>query len=1297
MLRNISDRIHGKLKSLMLASMHRGQQRRSHRIGTRVQRQYRSAVSSRIEQIESRLLLTDSALSGLPATPFQILEDAPEQTIELTDIAGGGGGMQPLAITATSSNPALIPDPSIVYTSPNTTGSLSFMPVADQFGTAIITVVVTDGGPDNDLSTLDDNDSFTQTFEIEVAAVNDSPTLAAVTSASTTEEGGLQTISFSGITAGPSNEVQGTRVTAEVENSTVLIVPGGGDAAGRVITVNGVDFTYVTTPSVVTTDIVIYDVVTLVTVDSTTEVAEATAAAINAHFGTGTATAYQNTVNTRATITTTAPTLRVVAAPDILSNPTVNYTSGDDGGTITFFPLDDMFGVVRIRVTAWDDGFDGVPGTADDASISLFSNVVVSPVNDVPTLDALTNLYIPVSDGQQVINLTGISNGPGNELEEYRITVISGDTGVIPTPTLQHVSGSTTGTLTFTPVPGVSGASTITVMIEDAGIDGVFADPLTPQFEQADNRSIIRTFRVSTPPILTSPSGEITDTTPLISFTNIPGSAFYDVRLFNLTDNVAVDSGTGQTGANSFQVNTPLPLADYRVDVRATDVFGESGLWSTASTFTVAPKPEIVAPLVSRLRDSTPTIAWTSILGAESYSLVIQNDLTGATVYSATGLTSTQHTVPDANALALGRYRYTVSAVNLPAEDSTTGTVMSFVNGQVTISTPPELLSPPVAIYNRQPTITWSLPAEAAVSDVEIVDAVTGNVLFVQRQVTGSSYTLSAAQALADGEYQARVRSYADSGRTVASDFSEIQFFQVGSAPVLLGAADGGRRSTGPRPVLAFEGSLTGESYTVWLTRIGTDDEPIIARNVTSEGFSPNVDLPIGSYRYWVQATTGSQTSSWSRSYDFEVVTPPVIRQGDAATFDTQPLIQWDAVPNAASYRVWVNRTDVSPAVIQEITTVTENELRLTGPLTNGRYKVWVQATSATTSQSGRATTTNWSTPYSFEIGGRPEIVSASSTFDSTPSIVWRRVGLAASYEIFISRANAPLNAIIRANGITSTSYTTNVDLPADDYRVWVRAIGPDGQQTAWSLHSTSYLTVNAITRPVVSQIGTTGDRTPTFNWTGVNGAFRYHIYVAPVFGTSTPVINKSDVAVEFFTPQTPLLPGTYRVWVRAISGASEAGDWSVPVEFTLTSLDSNDVLRPDFVVASVATVVQTSDYAVRSNDEVSAETAVSDSLPKIVPDRQFHDQKSAEIIAAEHDAHAASAETDEVALGDIVMEDWDGVVMEIESARRDLVVADWIAADSVAADRQSDSAGMMAGFALLTPTVLRRRRRKQE
>ena len=105
----------------------------------------------------------------------------------------------------------------------------------------------------------------------------------------------------------------------------------------------------------------------------------------------------------------------------------------------------------------------------------------------------------------------------------------------------------------------------------------------------------------------------------------------------------------------------------------------------------------------------------------------------------------------------------------------------------------------------------------------------------------------------------------------------------------------------------------------------------------------------------------------------------------------------------------------------------------------------------------------------------------------------------------------------------------------------------------------------------------------------------------------------------------------------------------------------------------------------------------MSDSLPKIVPDRQFHDQKSAEIIAAEHDAHAASAETDEVALGDIVMDDWDGVVMEIESARRDLVVADWIAADSVAADRQSDSAGMMAGFALLTPTVLRRRRRKQE
>ena len=56
------------------------------------------------------------------------------QTINLTGIAAGGSETQTLTVTATSSNPALIPNPTVTYTSPNATGSLSYTACKQSFG-----------------------------------------------------------------------------------------------------------------------------------------------------------------------------------------------------------------------------------------------------------------------------------------------------------------------------------------------------------------------------------------------------------------------------------------------------------------------------------------------------------------------------------------------------------------------------------------------------------------------------------------------------------------------------------------------------------------------------------------------------------------------------------------------------------------------------------------------------------------------------------------------------------------------------------------------------------------------------------------------------------------------------------------------------------------------------------------------------------------------------------------------------------------------------------------------------------
>jgi hypothetical protein len=116
-------------------------------------------------------------LSFIPNSDLTIPEDSSPQTVNLTGIVAGRSESQKLRITASSSNTTLIPSPTVTYTSPNETASLTFMPVANQFGTATITVTVEDAGFDNNLETLADNATFSRSFLVTVTPVNDPPTL----------------------------------------------------------------------------------------------------------------------------------------------------------------------------------------------------------------------------------------------------------------------------------------------------------------------------------------------------------------------------------------------------------------------------------------------------------------------------------------------------------------------------------------------------------------------------------------------------------------------------------------------------------------------------------------------------------------------------------------------------------------------------------------------------------------------------------------------------------------------------------------------------------------------------------------------------------------------------------------------------------------------------------------------------------------------------------------------------------------------------------------------------------------
>ena len=110
-----------------------------------------------------------------------IPEDAPQQTINLTGISSGAfNENQPISITATSSNPALVAGLTANYTSPSPSGTLVFRPATNATGNTIITVLVDDGQLQNHRTAL--------SFTVTVTATNNAPQLAGLGNTTTDED-----------------------------------------------------------------------------------------------------------------------------------------------------------------------------------------------------------------------------------------------------------------------------------------------------------------------------------------------------------------------------------------------------------------------------------------------------------------------------------------------------------------------------------------------------------------------------------------------------------------------------------------------------------------------------------------------------------------------------------------------------------------------------------------------------------------------------------------------------------------------------------------------------------------------------------------------------------------------------------------------------------------------------------------------------------------------------------------------------------------------------------------------------
>lgn len=135
-----------------------------------------SGIAPNVNTYTQAFTITVSQINDAPTidaiTVAPIQEDAALQSIPLTGITAGPQETQDLTVTVESDKPALFETLNVVYTSPQTTGTIRLKPKANANGTAQVTVTVTDNG----LGSPAPNVNFIKrSFTLTIQPVNDAP------------------------------------------------------------------------------------------------------------------------------------------------------------------------------------------------------------------------------------------------------------------------------------------------------------------------------------------------------------------------------------------------------------------------------------------------------------------------------------------------------------------------------------------------------------------------------------------------------------------------------------------------------------------------------------------------------------------------------------------------------------------------------------------------------------------------------------------------------------------------------------------------------------------------------------------------------------------------------------------------------------------------------------------------------------------------------------------------------------------------------------------------------------------
>jgi hypothetical protein len=784
-------------------------------------------------------------------------------------------------------------------------------------------------------------------------------------------------------------------------------------------------------------------------------------------------------------------------------------------------------------------------------------------------------------------------------------------------------------TLTFTPsnwdvpqtldvngvadlIPDGDQTAMLTISVVDAASDPTFAavQDIVVTITAIDDDGLLPEL-----PVVLAPTGGAVSYSPLFSWTAGANSATYSLTVTNLITGAVTRQAIGLT-TNSHTFPGTIVDGVYQTTVEAFNIIGQSSGLSDPVTFAVGVpnlpvSPTITAPTQGEaLNTSTPQFSWTPVPEAFRYELeVITGGLTlthslSVDLSSAGNLT---HTFAEIFSEGPGSVR--VRAFNALDQPGEWSVPVAFVVDAVAQPAAPTIIRPTANVTaNAFPEFQWIGPGAASyelwvgrVPDANgsgSSSSVNNRVIRL-RDYTTTSYTHF--RALPNGRYDAWVRSINSAGEPSAWSRS-VRFgvdVPVPARPAVISYIE----NQGTNPTIGW--ATTGTDFTprttfhLWVNNLSTGQARVVQeKTLTTASYSFTDGLPQGRYGVWVQATSAvGAISAWSKRFDFAIdiaapgrptLTGPVPLDGDTVVKTDFPVFGWDAVPNGASYDLWVNSVSGKVSQIIRVTDIpagtsyTHDEA-----LPEGTYKAWLRSFNLA-GEVGK-----WSRPIEFSLDvpgpAKPTITgplpgSGGAVETSTPVITWTSLGGAATYNLQFEVVRTG-ESLANVKGLTQRQFSVTDMLSEQSYRVRVQGVNSVGEAGSWSDFYTFTVDVPNATTPVAYlPEGTVTRPQVTFQWQHTTSSVRYEILVRDLLRDESIVFQISTSQVDQTLGRAlhtaTLRDGTYRYWVRAFNTQGTASGWSNSKSFTVetvTSLTNEPKLDLEIAVASLSSVRQSS------------------------------------------------------------------------------------------------------------------------